>query len=327
MTRIITVCLKHSVKQLAENVKALAIFNVIGLSALSVASVQAESIYEKPVEFPVVKPQVAYSKVTELEFRRHNEKIKYGTDPLQFGLLWKPAAPMNKPSQQTKATANNANDSTLTKPIIILIHGGCWLSAFDIAHTYPLATHLSQQGYPVYSLEYRRTGNKGGGWPGSFNDIQQGVRSLTKLSEFNLDVSRYILMGHSAGGHLALLAASDLNKQPLVESNLVATVGLAAITDIAQYAKGSNSCQTATPKFMGGSVEEKALAYQAANPINHDLPDNVHLLIGNADSIVPMDQSSLNKARTKIIKDAGHFDWIHPGSPAIKSLVTLLNTF
>lgn len=322
MIQIIAYCLKS----FAESVKLSAVAGVISICALSAANVQAESGSTDLIDFPVTKPQVAYSKVTELEFRRHDEKIKYGTDPLQFGLLWKPTPLVNKSLQQSHTIANHAFDSAASKPVIILIHGGCWLSAFDIAHTYPLATHLSQQGFPVYSLEYRRTGNKGGGWPGTFHDIQQGVQAISTLSEFNIGVSRYILMGHSAGGHLALLAASHIKKQPLPDSELVATIGLAAITDIALYAKGSNSCQTATPKFIGGSLEEKTLAYQAANPINHSLPNNVHLLIGNADTIVPMNQSSLNEAQTEIIEGAGHFDWIHPGSPAIKSLVTLLNT-
>ena len=68
-------------------------------------------------------------------------------------------------------------------PLVILIHGGCWLNSFDVNHSRPLATALSQAGFAVWSLEYRRTGDPGGGWPGTLEDIQL---ALTQLERFPL---------------------------------------------------------------------------------------------------------------------------------------------
>ena len=67
-------------------------------------------------------------------------------------------------------------------PLVILIHGGCWLNSFDVNHSRPLATALNQEGFAVWSLEYRRTGDSGGGWPGTLEDIQLALSQLERLS-------------------------------------------------------------------------------------------------------------------------------------------------
>ncbi len=182
-----------------------------------------------------------------------------------------------------------------------------------------MATALSQAGYPVWSLEYRRTGDQGGGWPGSFNDIKSALQQLDQLHPYNINTNSVILMGHSAGGHLALLAASELPDLKLKQ-----IIGLAAITDISRYALGQNSCQQATPKFMAGMPHEQPEAYHEANLIYRELPENVLLLQGDADSIVPILQADLFQVPNHIVVDAGHFDWIHPGSPAFQKLMQVL---
>lgn len=248
-----------------------------------------------------VEPQVSFKSVTDLKVNQPSEKIAYGTDPLQYGLLW-----------QSQIAVSN--------PLIVLVHGGCWLNAFGVDHSFPMATALSQAGYPVWSLEYRRTGDEGGGWPGSFDDIKLALNQLDLVQTHDISTEEIILMGHSAGGHLALLAANELK-----DINFKQIIGLAAITDISRYALGANSCQQATPKFMGGMPDEKADAYQAANLIDKKLPIEVTLLQGDADQIVPILQSQLHEVNAEIIADAGHFDWIHPGSPAFKHLLTVIN--
>lgn len=251
----------------------------------------------------VVKSNVSYTSVTGLDFVEADEKLVYGKDnpELQFGLLWLPES-------------STPNESP---PLIVLIHGGCWLNAFDIQYSYPLSSALAQAGYAVWSLEYRRTGDDGGAWPGSFDDIRQGFAFTSNLGGYPVDLDRMVIMGHSAGGHLALLAASE-NK------NIDAVIGLAAITDIVEYSRGENSCQTATIDFMGGVYEANPAAYEAANPVGKPLNDKTILLQGDIDVIVPLEQSQLPSATQVVFEGAGHFDWVHPGTGAYQLLLSTL---
>lgn len=251
----------------------------------------------------LMKSNVSYKSVTELGFTKANKKLVYGEEnpELQYGLLWLP----KKPAANGKA------------PLIVLIHGGCWLNAFDIRHSFPLGSALAQAGYAVWSLEYRRTGDEGGGWPGSYEDIKRGLAFTQMLSDYPVDLDRMVIMGHSAGGHLALLAAAG-------NEHISGVIGLAAITDIIEYSRGSNSCQTATIDFMGGIYEAFPSAYQAANPTSRPVHEKTLLLQGDIDTIVPFEQSELPGATPFVLEGAGHFDWVHPGTEAYQLLLSTL---
>lgn len=252
------------------------------------------------VEYPQVASNVPYSSVSALRHRSPDEKMQYGDDPLQYALLWKA----------------KSRDVDSGKPLVILIHGGCWLNAFDIEHTFPLSTGLTQHGYDVWSLEYRRTGDKGGGWPGTFNDIKLGVLAATQYTGHE-NLNNTVVLGHSAGGHLALLAGSEI-------PDLKGVIGLAAIADIEQYSRGKNSCQSVTKDFMQGTADTKPDAYALANPVQQKPHAKVRLLQGEADNIVPPSQALNSGMPSTIIEQAGHFDWIHPGSEAFKLLIQTL---
>lgn len=262
----------------------------------------AQSGAHQLIQYAQIEPQVSFKSVTELPQAKPDEKISYGDEALQFGLLWK-------------------SNSEGNKPLIIMVHGGCWLNAFGVDHTYAMSTALSQAGFPVWSLEYRRTGDEGGGWPGSFNDIKLALSQTESLLEPHIDWDEIILMGHSAGGHLALLAASE-NTQ----LNLKNVIGLAAITDVSRYAMGSNSCQQATPQFMDGMPNEQPKAYQQASLVYRQISKQTILLQRDEDKIVPIMQSRLNLVQSEVIEGAGHFDWIHPGTPAFSRLLEFINT-
>ncbi len=244
---------------------------------------------------------VTFADVLAVPFKQSVSTLSYGPDQFQFGQLWLPASP---PARAT----------------LVLIHGGCWLNQFDIGYSHGLSSALADAGYAVFSLEYRRTGDEGGGWPGTFEDIVAGINSLSQIDGLNTE--NLAILGHSAGGHLALLAGARAELLS-VEPDLI--VGLAAITDVVSYAAGSNSCQTATPLFMGGDVTEQAQAYYDANPVNHGLHGNTVLLQGDADEIVPLAQASLPGARTIISAGASHFDWAHPETTAYRRLLELLD--
>lgn len=261
-------------------------------------------------EWPVYDPAPAnpvYADITALPYREPDHVIAYGEHSDQYGLLWLAKGP--------EATA---------KPTIVLIHGGCWLKAYDINHTRALATALSQAGYPVWSLEYRRAEETTSAWPDSLDDLQHALSRRQALARYGAATGQLILLGHSAGGHLALLLAASLEA---AMPRAVAVVGLAAITDLVQYAAGDNSCQQAVRVFMGGDPQALPQAYAAANPAALELHLPLTLLHGDRDEIVPMTQAQRLHGDnvTRVVHGgAGHFDWIHPGTPAFRVLLQAL---
>ena len=273
---------------------------ILFIASTSVGLITQTLSAEPSINYAEVPDNPQYQHVIKLPHSRPDTTITYGSDPLQFAQLWLP---------------ENRLDPA---PVVILIHGGCWLNAYGIDHTLAMSTALAQAGFAVWSLEYRRTGDAGGGWPGSFDDIKLGIDHLKTLDDHPLDLQRKALIGHSAGGHLALLAGSETR-------DLMTVIGLAAITDIEDYSRGDNSCQTATPEFMGGNVDQQQQRYRNANPIHRELHVSTHLLHGTEDSIVPLSQADVAGAQQHQIVGAGHFDWIHPGTKAFSLLLEVLH--
>ena len=188
------------------------------------------------------RQQTSFGEILALDVVGEWQKLPYGDNALQFGELWMPNADTGKP------------------PLFIFVHGGCWLNQYGVDHSRGFASALRQAGYAVWAIEYRRSGDQDGGWPGSLNDVVAGIEyALTEFAEL-IDTQQVTLSGHSAGGHLALLAAN----QEHLKNKLWRTFGLAAITDPGEYSKGQNSCQQATIAFMGGTAQALPQLYQAA---------------------------------------------------------------
>src|ERR1017187_5630896 len=87
-------------------------------------------------------------------------------------------------------------------PVVVLIHGGSWRRRYGKIVMRALAADLARRGWAVWNIEYRRVGN-GGGWPSTFTDVAAAIDHLDGLHPA-LDMSRVDVLGHSAGGHLAL---------------------------------------------------------------------------------------------------------------------------
>ena len=96
-------------------------------------------------------------------------RLSYGTDPNQFGDLRLP---------KTKGPS----------PIVMNIHGGYWRAKYDLAHAGHLCAALTAKGVATWNIEYRRVGNPGGGWPGTFEDVRNAYRYLPQIAKrYDLD--------------------------------------------------------------------------------------------------------------------------------------------
>lgn len=258
--------------------------------------------------------QQSFGDVQSLKFREADQRISYGEHVSQFIDLWLP-----------RSKAKEA------RPTVILIHGGCWLAQYDISHIRPLATAISDRGFAVWAIEYRRVGETGGGWPGTFQDISTAVDHLGEFRHPRMQKSKAVFVGHSAGGHLALWAAgrSKLGQgQELYRENPLiplGAVGLAAITDLEDYARGNNSCQEVTTQLIGGAPDRFPDRYDQASPAELGVDVPVVLFQGGADTIVPPAQAgAVSGANIVSFQEAGHFDLIHTGTPAFPKLVNTL---
>ena len=237
-----------------------------------------------------VADPISYSAVVQLEASEPDQQLFYGDDTNQYLLHWR---------AQGQARGQ-----------IVFIHGGCWLEAYDIEHSRPLTSALANAGYEVWSIEYRRIGDTSGGWPDMFNDINTALQTIAKHGL--LPIGESWLLGHSAGGQLALYAATQYEVKGVI--------GLAAITDIAAYAKGDNGCQQAAKSLIAGLDQPARLS--EINPTSS--PIQGVLLHGQQDNIVPIKQSQLIDMPVLIEPDSGHFDWLAPGSAAFELLMRYL---
>ena len=211
--------------------------------------------------------------------------------------------------------------------LILFLHGGFWRAAYDRTHAGPLAEALSAAGLAVCLPEYRRVGQPGGGWPGTFDDVLAAVRELPALVSLaaagRVSTARMVLAGHSAGGHLALWAAARATWSAW--SDRVAVISLAGVCDLAGCHR-LRLGQGAAGELMGGGPEEFPDRYQAADPMAAiPAPARVILVHGLADDRVPWQQSGSyataasaagGEARCVLLPDTGHFDVIDPLTPA-----------
>lgn len=256
---------------------------LIGLCVLAPSSANAD--------------QVSFQDVLDRSTASPDTIIRYGAAEPQFIELYLPAG-VQEPA-----------------PLVVFVHGGCWLNSFSVEHGRGLAEGVRNAGFAAALVEYRRLDDEGGGWPGSLSDITNALTSLTQATNPSYSSANVTLVGHSAGGHLALLASQPERGLPIR-----AVIGLAAITDIEQYATGESGCEQAAARFLATSPGDE----QAMNPAKQARHSNIILLQGDADTIVGSEQMQLEGAEVFAIEGAGHFDVIHPGTEAFSTLISVL---
>jgi acetyl esterase/lipase len=200
-------------------------------------------------------------------------------------------------------------------PLVALIHGGFWKPAYDRHHTEAMAVALAKAGWTVLTLEYRRI-------PGDpdamVHDIQTALTTLpSQVTQHN---GQLLLIGHSAGGHLALWAAAALSLPALR-----GVVALAPAADL-RLAHGLQLGSGAVQGFLGSHPDQKP----ALDPMNLAAPVvPVTVIQGEGDQIVPMAVSqsycrAFPKTRLRALPEVGHFALIDPQTSAWNAVVNEL---
>jgi len=204
-------------------------------------------------------------------------------------------------------------------PVVFFIHGGYWRAKYDLTYAGHVCAALKKIGIASWNVEYRRIGNPGGAWPGTFEDIRGAYRSLHESGQKvlpRLDLKRVCVAGHSAGGQLALCLAA-------FEKSVTRVLSLAGVVDL-HRAWELHLSNDAVVEFLGGSPTEVPDHYREASPIDKPIPQATQKLIhGTTDTSVPYEISQHYVERKKkqsekveliTLPDTGHFEIVDPSS-------------
>ena len=235
-------------------------------------------------------------------------RLTYGTDPNQFIDVRMPAGKG-------------------PHPVVLFIHGGYWRAKYDLAHGGHLCAALTKVGIATWNIEYRRVGNPGGGWPGTFEDVRSAYHLL--LSQKGpINLGKTCIAGHSAGGQLAVCLAGH-------EESVTRVFSLAGVLDLRRGWEMHLS-NDAVAGFLGGSPAEVPEHYREASPAELPIPQAVQKLIhGTADDSVPYE---IGKSYAEAKKKAGenvelttlqgvdHFQIVDPNSGVWSKVEAIFRT-
>jgi acetyl esterase/lipase len=249
-------------------------------------------------------------------------RLAYGPETLQYGDLYLPAG-------------------SGPHPTIILIHGGYWRARYGLDLMTSLAEDLAVRGFAAWNIEYRRVGNPGGGWPGTFLDVARATDYLQVIeSSYTLDLQRVVPIGHSAGGHLAFwlaarpripegnpLSETSINEGDAQNGPLIprGAISLAGVLDL-MMAWRLHLSMDAVVELLGGTPNEVPERYTSASPAAL-LPLGIPqvLVHGTEDPNVPLEVSLSYAEAAKAAHDdvtliempgIDHFEVINPRSAA-----------
>jgi acetyl esterase/lipase len=236
-------------------------------------------------------------------------RLAYGDDPSQFGEL---TLPQGEP-----------------RGLVVVIHGGFWKAEYDLSLGRPLATSVVERGWAAWNIEYRRVGppdsGGGGGYPSTLDDVAAAIDRLADPG-LDLDLSRVVTLGHSAGGHLAVWAAG----RPEPGVRVTAAIAQAGVLDLVG-ASGLGLGDGAVEALLGHPA---TAADAAADPLQQvPLAVPVFCVHGAADTIVPPVQSETyvaaavgGGAEAELVEvDGDHFVVIDVSSEAWRSQLEILD--
>jgi acetyl esterase/lipase len=251
--------------------------------------------------------------------------VRYGDRPDHVADVWLPAP--------------SSPDASQTNPLVIVIHGGFWRSGYGRSIVAPMSAALATEGFAVAAIEYRRTGATGlgaGGWPMTTDDVRAAVQGVPTLVDevAGRHTGPTLLIGHSAGGHLALWAGSQAQVR-----DLAGVVSLGGVCDLARADElwlGRSGDEGAVSALLGGHADQQPERYAAADPMRLPPPSAPVVLIhGVEDDIVPVELSrryaayaAARGADVRLVELPGieHFGPTDPLSPAWIHVRTALRT-
>ena len=248
--------------------------------------------------------------------------VAYGAAPSQFAELFQPAG-----------------DGPF--PVAVIIHGGCWTKEFGgITQMRNMAGNLAGQGIAVWNVEYRRYDEEGGGYPGMYHDVATAMDSLRALApQHQLDLSRIVLLGHSAGGHLAQWAGSRARlprssplyvADPLPVPVVISLGGLADLRN--EQALIKSSCDRDMAQLAGAASAARPDIFSDTSPAEM-LPAGVHtvLIHGEHDNIAPLRvgedyarraRAAGDSAEVLVLPGGSHYDEVAASSPSWPLILT-----
>ncbi|HWC25438.1 MAG TPA: alpha/beta hydrolase [Solirubrobacteraceae bacterium] len=210
-------------------------------------------------------------------------------------------------------------------PVVVVLHGGYWQPPYTKLITRPLCVDLARRGFAALNVEYRRLGREGGGWPQTFDDVATAIDYLAApaLRDAGVDVERVTLLGHSAGGQLALWAAGRAEfpagapgAGPRVAARRVLV--MAPVCDL-------EGAGRAARLLLGGSPQEVPERWRQADPMRRlplGVPVGVVHPLGDQTVAVQRSRDYVAAARAagaevSLAEPAGrHRDLIDPHSAA-----------
>ncbi|VWX53982.1 S9 family peptidase [Novosphingobium sp. 9U] len=214
------------------------------------------SLLAVPLQAQVPNPEAAY-KAAGAAATRPRATIAYGSSALQV-------ADLRLPKGQGPF------------PVAVVVHGGCFMSSVDKRTSIAaFADALTARGFATWNIEYRRVGDPGGGWPGSFEDVAAAVDKLANIApRYKLDLTRVTMVGHSAGAYFALWASSRSRIGSPWRSTKVRPVSVIAIDGPGALAPfiGVDAEVCGRPvivPLMGGTPARRPAEYHIASPQDH----------------------------------------------------------
>ena len=297
---------------------------VIALITLSSPVRAQNTTAASPSKSPLMTPQ----DLTSVPAQAPDERVTYGADANQFAEVRVPSG-------------------TGPHPVVVLVHGGCFKTYGSYADLAAVGDALKGRGIATLNVEYRRVDQIGGGWPNTYLDVGNAVDHVRSLAKAHrLDLSRVVIVGHSAGGHLAMWAAARSRVPPgsaLFMANPLTVrgvVNLAGPLDLTTNIEGYEGlCRDRViTNLMGGTPAAMPERYAQASPMTLlplGMPQVV--VLGEYEKYVPLQfaqayvqaaERAGDRVRMLLIPGAGHFEIASPRAAiwpkvefAIRSLI------
>jgi acetyl esterase/lipase len=250
--------------------------------------------------------------LTSVPAQAPDKRLTYGPDANQFAELRVPSG-------------------AGPHPVAVLVHGGCFKTYGSFADLAAVGDALKRHGVATLNVEYRRVDQPGGGWPNTYLDVGNAVDHVRSLAmEHRLDLSRVVIVGHSAGGHLAMWAAAR-SRVPRESALFMASplavrgvVDLAGPLDLTANIEGYEGlCRDRViTNLMGGTPAAVPEHYAHASPMTL-LPLGVPqvVVLGEYEEYVPLKFAQAyaqaaermgDKVRLIVIAGVGHFEIASP---------------